>query len=154
MQPFQNVKTILRSWTVKNRWWAGYGHRLPFAISGLVNKLGDYLFKARMMVGHTALSYHVSMCSLYASPPTLLLTPRRQPPLPGQRPFLTWIALPEPFLPIEIIALKILSDATSSVKPYPVPEAQSYILSILCFSFVPPLRHGFHSPLYANCIHA
>lgn len=47
--------------------------------------------------------------------------PPTQPPLFGELlcPFLTWIALPEPLPPIEIIPSKTLSDATLPVKPYP-----------------------------------
>lgn len=115
------------------------GCHLP--MSGLVNKLGDCLFKA-LDDGrpHCSSLPRVFVLPTYYPPPHSSLPPAgsllSQASCLRSCPFLTWIALPEPFLPIEMIALKILSDATSCMmKPYPVPEAKSYILSLCAFPF-------------------
>lgn len=133
------------------------GHGLP--ISGLVSKLGNHFLRPWIMVAHTPLAYHMSLCSPHAShllfpPPPAACSLFAQPIPLYSCPFLTWIALPETCLRIEIIPLKILPDATSSVKPYRVAEGQSYTLSLLGLSFGPPLRPGSYLPLYANCVHA
>lgn len=122
------MKTILSSQTKKAGGELDLAMGCSLPIHGLVNKHDDRLFKVL-----DDCSPHLSFppCILWA--PYLLVSPHAPSPPPhlasslGELlcPLLTWIALPELLLPIEIIPSKTLSDATSPVKPYPVLEGQS-----------------------------
>lgn len=123
------MKTILSSQTKKADGELDLAMGCSLPIRGLVNKRDDHLFKVLDDCGP-----HLSFPPCIFCAPCMLVSPHAPypPPHPAASspgellcPFLTWIAVPEPLPPIEIIPSKMLSDATSPVKPYPVLEGQS-----------------------------
>lgn len=120
---FQNVKTILNLWTGELN--LAIGCILP--IYCLVSKPDGHLFKAQ-----DDYSSHFAFLPPVSHAPYILasvLFPHLDCPFQAFSAYWNYTS-------------KILSDATSPVKPYPVLKGQSEALSLLCcLSFVPLLRY-------------